>query len=519
MYRIVIADDEPLIIRGLKKMMKWGAMDTEVVGQAEDGDQLLNLLDTLEPDIIISDISMPEKTGLDVLKEISKRKLKTKVIFLSGFQEFSYAKEAVTYGAVDYLLKPVSVEELESAINRAKNQIIQEQPEAVWKIEQQNVENVFKEMNTFPVKRKLHISQELLNEGKYFAGICFVLKGDLVQRIQDSNRFELMRFAVFKEIEEYLEENRNGFVTKRSENSSNIILALHSTDTQREIEAIIFRIREIIHGKYGVELVVGIGEITTQADKVEYLYKTAKFSAGIYYFTQEDTIYYENIERVYNYSFEEFEKKCKELTQKILGHDENWKESFDESLKIIRNLHYGSCYAVESRCIILAMNVCHDLLECKVIDEQNREKLEREVEALRGQNTYEELKKKFKNIMERFISECVFCKGSQENDSIFKVKEYILEHFSEDITLEKMAQMVYMNPYYFSAFFKKETGENFKAYLLEVRMKKALQYLMETDMKTYELASLVGYKDVRTFTDKFKDFYGYSPAKYKKNHR
>lgn len=88
-------------------------MDTEVVGEAEDGEQLLNLLDTLEPDIIISDISMPEKTGLDVLKEINKRKLKTKVIFLSGFQEFSYAKEAVTYGAVDYLLKPVSVEELE----------------------------------------------------------------------------------------------------------------------------------------------------------------------------------------------------------------------------------------------------------------------------------------------------------------------------------------------------------------------------------------------------------------------
>ena len=346
-----------------------------------------------------------------------------------------------------------------------------------------------------------------------------MLKGDLVQRIQDSNRFELMRFAVFKEIEEYLEENRNGFVTKRSENSSTIILVLYSTDFQDEIETIISRIREIVYGKYGVELIAGIGEITMQADKVEYLYKTAKFSAGIYYFTQKETIYYQNVERVYNYSFEEFEKKCKELTQKILGHDENWKDSFDESLKIIRNLHYGSCYAVESRCIILAMNVCRDLLECKVIDEENRKKLEREVEALRGQNTYEDLKKKFKSIMERFVNECVFCKGNQENDSIFKVKEYISEHFSEDITLEKMAQMVYMNPYYFSAFFKKETGENFKAYLLEVRMKKALQYLMETNMKTYELASQVGYKDVRTFTDKFRDFYGCSPAKYKKNNR
>ena len=276
---------------------------------------------------------------------------------------------------------------------------------------------------------------------------------------------------------------------------------------------------EYLIDEYGVELIAGIGEITTQADKVEYLYKTAKFSAGIYYFTQKETIYYQSVERVYNYSFEEFEKKCKELTQKILGHDENWKDSFDESLKIIRNLHYGSCYAVESRCIILAMNVCHDLLECKVIDEENRKKLEREVEALRGQNTYEDLKKKFKSIMERFVNECVFYKGNQENDSIFKVKEYISEHFSEDITLEKMAQMVYMNPYYFSAFFKKETGENFKAYLLEVRMKKALQYLMETNMKTYELASQVGYKDVRTFTDKFRDFYGCSPAKYKKNNR
>ena len=404
---------------------------------------------------------------------------------------------------MDYLLKPVSVEELENAINRAKDQIVQEQPEAVWKIEQQNVENVFKEINNFPVKRKkrkLHVSKELLNEGKYFAGVCCVLKGDLVQRIQDSNRFELMRFAVFKEIEEYLEENRNGFVTKRSENSSTIILVLYSTDLQNETETIISRIREIVYGKYGVELIAGIGEITTQADKVEYLYKTAKFSAGIYYFTQKETIYYQNVERVYNYSFEEFEKKCKELTQKILGHDENWKDSFDESLKIIRTLHYGSCYAVESRCIILAMNVCHDLLECKVIDEENRKKLEREVEALRGQNTYEDLKKKFKSIMERFVNECVYCKGNQENDSIFKVKEYISEHFSEDITLEKMAQMVYMNPYYFSAFFKKETGENFKAYLLEVRLAIRMCVLLRTNSEIFMDAVL---QNIRRTTDNF----------------
>lgn len=96
-----------------------------------------------------------------------------------------------------------------------------------------------------------------------------MLKGDLVQRIQDSNRFELMRFAVFKEIEEYLEENRNGFVTKRSENSSTIILVLYSTDLQNETETIISRIREIVYGKYGVELIAGSGKLQRRQIRLE----------------------------------------------------------------------------------------------------------------------------------------------------------------------------------------------------------------------------------------------------------
>ena len=82
-----------------------------------------------------------------------------------------------------------------------------------------------------------------------------------------------------------------------------------------------------------------------------------------------------------------------------------------------------------------------------------------------------------------------------------------------------MAEIVYMNPYYFSVFFKKETGENFKNYLAEVRMKEAVRLLMQTDMKTYELAKAVGYNDVRSFTEKFKEYYGDSPSGYKKAKR
>ena len=519
MYRVVIADDEPLIIRGLRKMIDWTKLNTEIVGEAEDGGELLELLDTLEPDIIVSDISMPQKSGLDVLKEIKSRGLKTKVIFLSGFQEFSYARDAVTYGAVDYLLKPVTVEELETAVKRAQKQIVQEHPENFWQAERDSVEQEFRELSSLTVprkKRKLQVSRELLSRGDCFVGVCFVLTGSLVKQIRDSNRFELMRFAIFKQIEEYLNESERGFVAKRAENSSSVVLVLPGERPYDRIEDTVQKIREIIRRKYGVSLIAGIGEITDDVKKLEFIYKTSKFSAGIYYFTGEETIFYRDIDRTYEESFEDFEKLCKALIRKLISRDEDWRDAFGECLNMIRNIHYGSRYAAESRCVIMAMEIYSSLMECKLAEESGRKKFEQEVEGLRGLDTYEELKTQSSGIMERFVNEFILCRGRQENDAVFKVKEYIREHFTEDITLEKMAQLVYMNPYYFSAFFKKETGENFKTYLLEVRMKKALQYLLETDVKTSELAESVGYHDVRTFTDKFKEFYGSSPMKYKK---
>lgn len=120
MYKVVLADDEPMIIRGLKKMVDWERLNAVLVGEAENGEQLCRLVREVKPDIVISDIAMPVKSGLDIIRQMYEEGLHTKVIFLTGFQEFSYAKSAVTYGAVDYLLKPVRKEELEKAVLQAE---------------------------------------------------------------------------------------------------------------------------------------------------------------------------------------------------------------------------------------------------------------------------------------------------------------------------------------------------------------------------------------------------------------
>ena len=103
MFKVILADDEPVIIRGLKKLIAWEKLNAEVIADACDGVELLEKIKKLHPDIIISDVAMPKMTGLDVIEEIQNNHWNIKVIFLSGYQEFDYVKTALNREAVDYL--------------------------------------------------------------------------------------------------------------------------------------------------------------------------------------------------------------------------------------------------------------------------------------------------------------------------------------------------------------------------------------------------------------------------------
>ena len=113
--KVIIADDEPVIIKGLKVLVDWQAGDLQIVAEASDGQELWNLVQQYQPDIVVSDISMPNMTGLDFMRKLNQTELKTKVIFISGYQKFSYVQEAIGLGAIDYLLKPVQKHALEEA--------------------------------------------------------------------------------------------------------------------------------------------------------------------------------------------------------------------------------------------------------------------------------------------------------------------------------------------------------------------------------------------------------------------
>ena len=112
MYKLFIADDEVIILRGLKKILDWKSLNIDIVGEALNGRDAEDFIMSHEPDFAILDIRMPLRLGLDILRSIREKNLKTKVLFLSGHREFSYAQEALEYGAQAYLTKPVNREKL-----------------------------------------------------------------------------------------------------------------------------------------------------------------------------------------------------------------------------------------------------------------------------------------------------------------------------------------------------------------------------------------------------------------------
>ena len=119
LWKVLLCDDEAVIVRGLRRLIDWEALGVEVAGEATDGEMAAELIGRTRPDLVVSDIRMPKLSGLDVMANVQSGEYTPKFIFISGYGEFEYAQRALAGGAVDYLLKPVSAEALEKSVRKA----------------------------------------------------------------------------------------------------------------------------------------------------------------------------------------------------------------------------------------------------------------------------------------------------------------------------------------------------------------------------------------------------------------
>ena len=129
MYKVMLADDENLILQGLENIIEWEELGLEIVNKASNGQEAIDKFKENPVDIVVTDINMPQVTGLELLKELKKINSDVKFIILSGYDDFSYAKKAIELGVENYMLKPIDEEELEKTLKNTINKIKQEKEE------------------------------------------------------------------------------------------------------------------------------------------------------------------------------------------------------------------------------------------------------------------------------------------------------------------------------------------------------------------------------------------------------
>lgn len=201
----------------------------------------------------------------------------------------------------------------------------------------------------------------------------------------------------------------------------------------------------------------------------------------------------------------------------IIAHDESYLEKIDKIMDKVEAIHYGNKNAALSRVLYFVAEIGTKLFQYQLIEgdyNEMQEKLQKDTES---RKTFRALRECIRNYYQNLWILLDNNGKSKDKVMIEQVKNYIKAHYAEDMSIKELADVACVSQNYFSALFKKETGQNYKAYLTSIRMEEAIKLLRTTDLKTYEIGEKVGYNNVRRFVDAFKQIYNVSPMEYRKS--
>ncbi|WP_237699142.1 response regulator transcription factor [Caldicellulosiruptor kronotskyensis] len=512
---MVLIDDEPIIIEGLKKILDWHALGFEIVAVAYDGVDGFSKLLELNPDVALIDIRIPGIDGLLLIQRLREKNISTKIIILSGYSEFEYARKAVELGVESYLLKPIDKQLLEE-----KLMAIREKLEEEFKINR--AFSTAKKLTREKVVEKLVLGTLKDTEIEYmnkFFELQLPWKKYQVAIIQllneNRNSCEINQtvLQLKEKVDLFLNKNSCGFSTIINNNicilfkdfwypfnsrSINILkdMLMQYTDGQviisigskvedyRNIKKSFEEANELLKKRFllGYKGLIFIKEAIFRYDKTE-----KEFDDNVNAYALAVAIEFNNFEKINNI----LENKADNLIKKNASEDEA-KSSFynffvDVLYKLSQNQEYKQI--VEK---YLTQEIFKNLFTQKTLTE------------LKGLIKYY-----FTLIAEQI-------KKLHSDNFKVQVEEFIKRNYFIDLKLETLAEIFGYNSSYFSKLFKKTFGENFLSYIEKVRIEKAKE-LLENGEKVSKVAKKVGYEDMDYFCLKFKKYVGCSPKGYKES--
>lgn len=527
-YKIMIVDDEADVREGIVRHLDWDMLGFEVFAEAENGQDALEKAEACEIDVVLTDIKMPFMDGLTMCTRLLALYPAIKIIILTGFDEFEYAKTAVSLNAVEYVLKPINVAELTKVMQRVRVQL---DDSVAQKRDMDALRKSY--ARALPLMRERFLTELLLGvvqEGDVNAemdrfGVMLPRHPTQVVAVFEVNAFKNNPAAIDWEltpvsVKQIVDENLAGQCTSEVVISTSTIIAMTAWDEPDPISALMRIANEIslccarvLH----VSVTAGIGKPHPKINGIHSSFLEAK--SALEYKTMAGSgraIYIQDMEQVESDAVS-FDSRSEQQLLSVIkfGTYEQIRMHVEDMLSNIENVS-----AWEKQAYLLS--VFNTLFH--IIQRHNLHAEEAIVTRMQLLIQMREGWQEDTSICDQLCNICS-CMGEFINAKrvtaakslVEEAKRYIDEHYADNgLSVERLCGHLHISQTYFSAMFKQETGMSYVQYLTETRMNKAIALLQETDDKTYIIAQKVGYDEPNYFSYVFKKRFGVSPTKYRK---
>lgn len=528
MYKLIIVDDEEEVRQGIIDKIDWAAFDFEVIGQAENGREALDIIEENVPDVVITDICMPLMDGLELAGVIRESFPTVKMVILTGFDEFKFAQQAIRHGVADYILKPVLPRDINELMQKLKSRIEQEieEKEDRDKLRQHYIESLpilkdsfLSSLLTGPQDAR-EIAQKTDVFGLNLSGVYYttaVVSID-AESLQEGHDAELMKFAVLNIAQEIV--SRRSIGEAFFYDNMPVIIAGVENDEKKiaynRVYSALEEIRQNVEKFLKLTITAGVGSFFCGLDHMKESYHSA-LTALEYKLVLEGNkvIFVDDLEPETTEVILLDEKKERALITSIkFGSEEDVAEAVDalfEDLDGVKasirdyQIYFIEVFAVLSR-----------LAKVLRLDVEGIFPSHSMYVEIGSFNNMDEIKAYIKSLSLRLMDQVADRMVNSTQVLLEKAQAYIDQNYQDpDLTIQKLADHLFISASYLSLIFKKEAGQTFLKYLISVRLEAAKAMLRDPETKVTEVAEKVGYPDVSYFSYFFKKNFGVSPREYR----
>lgn len=522
MYNVMIVEDEMLVRLGFKNSVCWEKYGMTVCADVTNGEEAWEYYTNIaKPDLIITDLKMPVMDGMELIRRIREHDSETRIVILSCLEDFDLIRQAMKMDVSNYILKlSMTDEEIDEVLSRTSEELSARQTLETSKGIIRNPfslkETIIKDFLFYQLYSEEEFIQHIANlklqlkPERLITVLMEIDQFELVQAKFKDDKGDLIRVTIMNVLNELLSSSQRGEVVSDDEARYLFILSFHDVVSEShrrdEIQGILLQVQRVLSRFFNISVTFGISGIRNDFRSLRTLYRESieaineKFFiglGGLIFHTELDPDRSRNLVKV----------KLKKL-------GEQWgdREKFvqDEIESVVQ------AYVATSR-KLKVHDFKHLFIRLMHAPSLTASMLEAEVtsldaefgEAVQRCETFDALVGVFNKRFEEFVA--LKNKKKRLSKEIAKAVQYIQENYASDVSLQDLAEQLELTPNYLSALFKKEMEQSFSEYLNRIRLERAKDLLLTTNLKSYEIAERTGFSDDSYFSRAFKKYVGVRP--------